>query len=253
MARGASSRGKRIAFGDGRRISWDGSSPLIFERNPNIAPPGAEGAKDLEWIDYRKGNRQYNSHDISNRRWRWNYDFHAKPGEMFFAAHEVARGKEWQSGKPMVVVEPTVPRTKLGSVNKQWHVNRYESVAESLRKRGFDVVQFVHGPGSRVPAARYIEPGNFRRALAILEHAVLYIGPEGGLHHGAAAVGIPAVVIFGGWAAPSVTGYQTHANITGGDVAPCGALYYCEHCKQAMERISVDVVLEAALGYLDPP
>lgn len=83
LARGAAARGKRIAFGDGRRIAWDQHSKEIFRGNPNIAPPGSEADPDLEWIDYRTGHRIYNGLDRARRRWIWNMDFRPVPGEFF--------------------------------------------------------------------------------------------------------------------------------------------------------------------------
>ena len=103
LARGAKARGKRIAFGD-RRITWDHNSPAIFYNNPNIAPPGSEGAPDLEWINYCRGHRIYNSGGKDH--WIWNYDFHAIPGEVFFDVAEMALGK--RCGHGFVLIEPNV-------------------------------------------------------------------------------------------------------------------------------------------------
>jgi len=86
LARGAQDRGKRIAFGDGHRIRWDKNSPDIFRKNKNIAIPGSEGAKDLEWIPFYTGSRLYNKQ--GNNRWIWNMDFKATPGEIFLDRDE---------------------------------------------------------------------------------------------------------------------------------------------------------------------
>jgi len=83
----------------------------------------------------------------------------------------------------------------------------------------------------------------------MLARCSLYIGPEGGLHHGAAAVGTPAVVIFGGYIHPTTTGYAAHVNLFGADEA-CGNTTECQHCKLAMDAITVDQVYEAAKGIL---
>ena len=88
MARGAAARGKRIAFGDGRRIIWGPACPVIFKGNPNIAPPGSEGARDLEWVAHYKGHRLYNQ--LGAGRWIWNMYFRPVPGEIFFDAREKA-------------------------------------------------------------------------------------------------------------------------------------------------------------------
>jgi ADP-heptose:LPS heptosyltransferase len=246
MARGAHARGKRIAFGDGKEILWDGNSEQIFRHNPNIAPKGSEGASDLEWIDFYKGSRHYNSHDKANNRWTWNYDFRPTPGEMYFTKEERLAGDRLGGG--FVVIEPNLPRQKSSSPNKDWGVTNYQAVASWLLRRHYRVVQFQTG-SKRLAGAWQVRTTSFRDALALMARASLYIGPEGGLHHGAAAVGIPAVVLFGGFIPPQVTGYDTHTNLTGGAEA-CGSLAPCNHCKEAMARIHVLTVYEAAHAHL---
>jgi ADP-heptose:LPS heptosyltransferase len=111
-------------------------------------------------------------------------------------------------------------------------------LVERLRKDGHRVIEI--GDGLKAP--------DFRHALAVMERAALYIGPEGGLHHGAAAVGTKAVVLFGAWIPPQVTGYDSHINIATGKA--CGSLKACPHCAEAMASISVDQVFEAARSQL---
>lgn len=246
MARGAAARGKRIAFGDGRRIIWDTNSELIFRGNPNIAAPYHYMDKDLEWIGFHRGNRIYNKQ--SGNRWIWNYEFCARPGEMFFSDNERKLGE--LAGRGFVVMEPNVPAFKACAPNKQWPPERYNAVAKALQGDGYEVVQMVHGPGRMVAGARPIQSPNFRVGLSILSRAALYIGPEGGLHHGAAAVGVPAVVLFGGFIPPEITGYASHTNLTGGAEA-CGMLAPCGHCRAAMAAITVDQVVAAAGALLE--
>jgi hypothetical protein len=248
LARGAAARGKRIAFGDGRRILWDSRSEPIYRGNPNVAPPGAEKSGDLEWIDFYKGHRLYNAQDRANDRWIWNLDFHAQPGEMFFTPHEERRGKRYGSG--FVLIEPSLPGAKGCAPNKDWGRDNYRSIAKRLADAGYEVCRFRYpGAGDGMPGVRALPTMDIRDALSILKNAALYVGPEGGLHHGAAAVGIPAVVLFGGFIPPSVTGYEHHANLTGGAEA-CGSLHRCAHCEAAMRAISVDDVHAAALERL---
>jgi ADP-heptose:LPS heptosyltransferase len=245
LARGAKARGKRIAFGDGKQILWDHHSEQIFRGNPNIAPLGSEGARDLEWVPFYRGNRIYNRQ--SGDRWVWNYGFKAIPGEVFLTEDE----KKWARfhGSGYVVIEPNVPEFKTVAPNKQWPVERYNKVARLLLKSGVDVVQFNFKAGHAIPEVRQIKTPSFRHAMAALARAALYIGPEGGLHHASAAVGVAAVVLFGGFIPPDVTGYSSHTNLTGGAEA-CGSLHACEHCREAMNAISVPEVMDAANGYL---
>jgi hypothetical protein len=49
LARGAAKRGKKIAFGDGRKIIWDKNSEPVFRNNSNVARLG-KGRSNIEWI-----------------------------------------------------------------------------------------------------------------------------------------------------------------------------------------------------------
>lgn len=241
LARGAKERGKRIAFGDKRKIIWDSRSPDIFRGNPNIASPGSEGADDLDWVRFYKGHRIYNRQ--AGDRWEWNYDFKAIPGEMFFDDRERQESRRY--GKGFILIEPALPPGKSVAPNKDWGARNYQIVADRLRNDGHRVVQFSSPGSTPLQNVQRLRTRSFRDAVSIIRHAKLYIGPEGGLHHAAGAARIPGVVLFGGFIPPQVTGYDIHTNLTGGAEA-CGSLRPCKHCADAMARISVDEVLDAA-------
>lgn len=241
LARGAHARGKQIAFGTGSKIIWDANSPTIFKNNPNIAAPGSEGAHNLEWIKYYKGARGYNRQLPG--RWEWNMQWRCKPGEIFFDEHEIVIGSNLGNG--FIVMEPNVEKWKSMSVNKDWGFEKYQEVAKRLIDARQRIIQFSYPKAGRMLAgAEIIKTETFRHALAILKNAKLYVGSEGGLHHGAAAVGIPAVVLFGAWIPPKVTGYDSHINISHGNHF-CGLFHPCQHCRRAMDAITVDQVHEA--------
>lgn len=244
LARGAAARGKKIAFGNGGRIQWGPWCVEMFKHNPNIAPPGSEGKSNLEWINHCKGHRLYNH--LENGRWIWHYDFKVRPGEFYFGPDELAFADRYQPG--FVVIEPNVPWQKEVATNKDWGEDNYKKVCAALD--GKRIVQFHHKQSRRIlKGAQIINAPDFRSAIAVLQKARLYIGPEGGMHHASAAVNIPAVVLFGGFIPPEVMGYDNQKSLTGGAKA-CGNIKPCIHCQQAMKRISVDEVLEAAKGYL---
>jgi ADP-heptose:LPS heptosyltransferase len=249
LARGIAP-GKRAAFGDGRKILWGPWSEEIFRHNPRIARPGEEQASDLHWLKYYKGHRIYNSAGAG--RWIWNYDFRVTPGEVFFAADEFS-----EIGWPdsFILIEPNVPWHKPVSVNKDWGAANFQALADRLLKDGLDVVQlsynsYFQGSKRRLNGVRFIETKTFRQALAVLSGAELAVLPEGGLHHGAAALGVPAIVLFGGFIPPSVMGYEGHLNLTGDAKEACGSTTRCQHCAQAMKNISVEQVHELARSCL---
>lgn len=239
LARGAADRGKRVAFGDGHRILWDKNSPEIFRKNKNIAIPGSERDKDIEWCPFYRGHRLYNRQQ--GGRWIWLTDFKPIPGELFFSADETSFANKLRPG--FILIEPNVPWWKSVAVNKDWGLKKYQAVADELRKQGHRVAQFSYGK-HRLQGVETIFAGDFRTAVCALGKAKFAILPEGGLHHGAAAVGARAVVIFGGFIPPAVTGYDFHINLTGGAEA-CGSIHECRHCREALDAISVEDVLES--------
>lgn len=247
IARGAAARGKLIAFGDGKRILWHDNAHQIFKNNANVARPGDEWRGNLEWVAHYPGRRAYHLGREGNR-WIFNPDFRAKPGEVFFDRDELDEGTRRLAGTRPIIIEPNV---KTSAPNKSWTPGRYQEVADALMAEGHDVAQLV--PSSYAATLRgvhTITTRSFRMALAVLRGARLYVGPEGGLHHGAAALGIRGVVIFGSFTHPRNTGYAgLHTNIFVGD-EPCGRQRACEHCKAAMASITVEQVLEATHAHL---
>lgn len=246
LAKGAADRGKRIAFGDGRKIIWDHNSDLIFRGNPNIAPLGSEKASDIEWVHFYRGNRLYNR--VGNGRWIWDKTWKCKPGEVYLTEDEKRDGLK--HGSDFIVIEPNVENWKPSAKNKDWGANKYQNVAAKLTQAGYRVVQFDYPRAAiRLKGIGSIQTKSFREAVSVLSNAAMYIGPEGGLHHAAAAVGIPGVVIFGGFLPPSVTGYDMHVNLTGG-VEACGSFSTCEHCRKAMESISAEEVISSSMDIM---
>jgi ADP-heptose:LPS heptosyltransferase len=106
-------------------------------------------------------------------------------------------------------------------------------------------VQFVHKNSRRkLNGVTLLDFQNFRDAISVLSKADIYVGPEGGMHHAAAAVGVKAVVLMGGFIPPAVVGYDSHVSLTGGAEA-CGNIEPCVHCRAAMKKITVEQVMDA--------
>lgn len=242
LARGALARGKRIAFGNGRQIIWHANAHEIYRGNENVAPPGDERAADLDWIAHYAGARTY-CRLKPGKSWEF-IPGTQRAGELFFTPDEIAFADAIEPG--FILIEPN---TKQQAPNKRWPYERYREIARLLAAQGYRLAQFVAG-GLALDRVDQIKTGSFRLAAAVLQRARLYIGPEGGLHHAAAALDVPAVVIFGGFISPAVTGYATHTNLFSGDGLGCGNIDPCEHCRKAMDRISVDQVYGAAMRLL---
>lgn len=155
-------------------------------------------------------------------------------GAIHLFAPELAHAEAWTRGRPpFIVLEPNL--APMSNPNKQWGVDRWQALADILSKRGFLPVQL--GPRG-TPILRnvlHFETPTFRDAAAILARASAAILPEGALHHAAAALGVRAVVLFGGAVDVNATGYPLHRNIA---TAPaCGRWLPCSHCASTWAAI----------------
>lgn len=140
---------------------------------------------------------------------------------------------------PYVVIEPHVRGN--ASPNKDWGFERYQELVAKMPETRF--VQLGADVRPLEGAVR-VRTASFRDACGVLAQADAYVGPEGGLHHAAAALRRRAAVIFGSFISPETTGYSFHLNFFVGDQhAPCGRWAPCAACKAALERVLVaDVV-----------
>src|SRR6516225_6588415 len=231
LAKGAADRGALIAFGDQRRrrIAWHHThAHHIFDGNPNVARPGWERyGSALEWIPHYPGTRVYARLFPGRRQWDFIPGTLKGPGEIYFHGNELKAADDMLAGLDLSRLVIMEPNTKNMAPNKRWGLTRYTYVADRLRKAGFEIGQFrlpIDSYQQRIPTSggHYFPTPTFKVACAILSRARLYVGPEGGLHHAAAALGVPAVVIFGGYISPSVTGYAAHRNYFIGDDLGCG-------------------------------
>ena len=215
----------------------------IWAHNPRIATPDevAYGA-EVQFIVNGSGCRPYLDHSRTHKGQFFYTDYRAEPGEIYLTAAERAYGER---ARGAVVVEPWLkPKAPL---NKDWGIARWRELARLLCD--LDLVQLGPYPTTLLPGARHVVTRNEREAAAAVASARACVLPEGGLHHAAAALGVRAVVIFGGYISPATTGYDAHVNFfTGGEA--CGRRTPCEHCRAAMDAISPEQVAAALRGFL---
>ena len=171
----------------------------IWEHNPKIARTAAlagqvlcDGPGARPHLDYGRMTEQ-------------RFFFRAQifgSGEIFLADAERARAR------PVVLIEPHVKEG--ASPNKDWGFARFQAVVDA--RPDLPWAQCDYG----TPVLAGVEPirtATFRDACAVLSGAVAAVLPEGGMHHAAAALGVRAVVIFGAYISPAVTGYAGHVNL----------------------------------------
>lgn len=139
---------------------------------------------------------------------------------------------------PFVYIESTI---KPGAnVNKRWP--HWQKVVDMLPRVQF--VQCGRGDEPILRGATWIRTQTFREACGVLSRARAYAGPEGGMHHAAAALNVPAAVVFGGSPSVEATGYPDHVNFAG-VAGPCGRWLQCEHCRRVMAGIHPEDVATA--------
>ena len=127
-----------------------------------------------------------------------------------------------------IIIEP---ETK-GPPAKKWHY--YQQVVDAFPKWKF--LQFNQKTLNGVDTIKT----TVKQAAAYMKGARAYIGTEGFLHHLAAAVGTPAVVLIGAYSLPEIIGYSNHINLCIDDPDELG------HRSKfgAMERIKPEKVIE---------
>jgi hypothetical protein len=225
--------GKKICIGTGNEIEWG----EVFENNPRLSKTIVPGCV---WVHSHKGFRPYADIEKSSKqKFVWKRDFKASPGEIFLTDEEKALFADYSG---FVLIEPNI-KGWLGP-NKDWGFDKWQKVVKSLPN-----VRFIQGPGRKLDSVEQVETESFRQACALLSRAALFVGTDGGLHHAAAALGKPAVVVWGGYTHPRNLGYDTHVNLHSG-TEPCGNTTPCGHCKKAMDQITVEMVLKAINGNL---
>lgn len=135
-----------------------------------------------------------------------------------------------------VLIESTIKHG--ANPNKHWP--RWQEVVDALPG-----VRFVQcsPAGGGLRGVETVRTATFMEAVRVLARVSLYVGPEGGMHHAAAALGVPAVVVFGGSPSIEATGYPDHVNFGCDD--PCGRWSRCAHCAEVAERITPEDVAAA--------
>lgn len=213
---------------------------FAWEGNPHIARPGEPHDGEITHVNGMRPYMAAYSHV--------QYQFRAY--EPMPAALELpARVRELaKAAAGAVVFNPTV---KLRApVNKDWGVARWKALI--ARARAVRWIQIGESGGPRVRGAECVVTPDFWEACAVIAGARAVVCHEGALHHAAAALGVPAIVIRGGFISPRVTGYAGQVDFYIEDPRwplGCGMRVPCAHCQAAMDAITPDAVAKA-LGAL---
>lgn len=210
--------GDPISIGDGKTVFWFD----LYKGVPYLSK------KPARWYYSYPGHRGYYvpvTHE-------WVLDYRAEPADIAFFPGEL---EQFDFGD-YVVIEPNI---KWGScIGKLWGYDRYQKVVDDNPDIQF--IQPIHKEARfRLQGVKHVET-TLRSVAALIHNAVSCVLPDGFLHHVAAAVNTPAVVIFGGFAPPQCLSYPIHRTLSWGE--PKGFKMSKEEGNAAMQKISVQEV-----------
>ena len=236
----------------------------VFDNNPNIADcRNLDKNKDIHVINYHSGNRPYIDYLKSKKtKYVWSTNFKPNPGEIYFSAQEHKEAEEiynnsinfWKKKygskkfKGTIFLETSstkVHNKQLGfkHINKDWGHENWKKLINKIKDK-FLIIHSVHENTQSIENIFAPKNINFRLACAIMNKCHIYLGPEGGFGHVAAALRKKAVIYFGGWITPDIIGYDFHNNVYfNHPSSPCGVIgSICEHCNLARKKISVETM-----------
>lgn len=156
--------------------------------------------------------------------------------------------------RPIVVVSR---RASNWSPNKDWPAPSWEALLPRLCQLGTVVEIGSASPTNAAPEHPNHLDLRGQTTLtdlpALLQGADLHLGPDSGPMHIAAAVGCPAVILFGGYTLAHELGYPGHVALeTRVPCAPCWLRTPCPFELRCLSAIEPEQVLQAVIDRLGP-
>ena len=222
-------------------IGLDGQrrANLLWEGNPAVDPGADEtitdGPNARPYIERWEGSRI-----ILNRKHR------PRAGRVMLTDEE----KQFAATAPQEPFAVISPHIKANaSINKSWGADRW---AAAIQDFPIPVLQLGPSQGAyNIDGAAFFHTPTMRHAAAVIARAAVVLTNEGGSHHLAASMERPAVVVFGGFMHPKVTGYPGHINLIGDAMhVGCGKYEPCPACRNSLDKITPGMVKHAAKGIL---
>jgi ADP-heptose:LPS heptosyltransferase len=139
-----------------------------------------------------------------------------------------------------IVIQVSCRGARYSADTKEWEIHRWITLTNRL-KGDFELVQLGTVKDPQIPGTFDLRgKTDLRSAASWLSSSGLFLGLESGLMHVAAATRVPAVIIYGGRTAPTLTGYPSHLHLTRTPTcAGCGLNSGCLN-----GRICLDIPVE---------
>ena len=226
----------------------------IWLNNPAIRQPRSAPPPMVRTLRTGHGYLPYLNYPYSGETgWTFSPTWKASDhrGKIYLTPEEIVLGVTVSdSFGPYILLEPSGMDRK--NRNRCWPSDHWWQLSAVLRSLApLNVVQLDHPAVDALPNVPRIAHDGFRQACGVLASATLFVGPEGGLAHAAAALGIPSVILWGGCISCDVLGYPEHVNLVfDHPQTPCGSPKPCDHCQLAWSTLSVPYVVEQVMGVL---
>lgn len=243
----AAGQAQRAFDADGRRVAICDSAGHprwhpIWLGNPAIAHPDCVVYGDNRIVS-GPGCRPYIVYPFNEQvGWTFNQAFHCRDhiAKIYLTEAERLRGVDARElYGPYVLIEPFTKHQ-----NFRWPMDRWDALVKACPDLTF--IQHTHTDSIPVMGA-HPQVATFRETCGLAAACDVYVRSESGMCHAAAALSVPQVTLFGGCMDPDVMGYYPKQTVIAdtGDGSPCGRWLPCTHCHQAMQRITVEQVIDA--------
>ena len=152
------------------------------------------------------------------------------------------------SKEKFIVIEPQ--SNDEYTVNKKYPLDKWQYIANTLVKKGYQLVQLGKNNKDQVldGVVNLTGKTTFRQAAAIIKLANLFVSSEGGLMHAANAVSTSSVIVISGFIHPDMTCYSNNTNIWLGKThGPCGMKVHCSACFNESETHDPEEIIESVV------
>ena len=182
-------------------------------------------------------------------------DFYVKKEETDFAEKKIKtitehwKAKNQKQPKGIIFISDTAKRNMIidkkivyyeHAVNKEWGEKKWHRFI-SITSEDYILLKTSNIEEKHVDGL-YSIMCDFRTTFSIMKKCDFYIGNEGGLSHLWAITRKKALVFFGHWIPPYVTGYSFHLNLSTNLNDHCGSLKKCKECLSFFNNLDPEYI-----------
>ena len=182
-------------------------------------------------------------------------NFYAKKEEIDFAEKNLKtitdhwKAKNQKQPKGIIFISDTAKRNMIidkkvvyyeHAVNREWGEKKWRRFI-TLTSRDYILLKTSHIKEEQFDGL-YSIVCDFRTSFSVMTKCDFFIGNEGGLAHLWAITRKKALVIFGHWIPPHVTGYSFHLNLSTNLNDHCGSLKRCEECLSFFNKLEPEYI-----------